>query len=156
MRKKVWSVFAFISNAIGYFLIGVTGIIYANNLIIKETEEIFTVGLSALFIFSALSALCFSFFSVLKKDDEKNDMIYCGEKFLHSSLLIIQTILIKYAYNSLLNSSYIKNSWLLLLLIKIFFISVVTVCCLMGVFFALNGFQSLNDLLWRRVLQKIK
>ena len=155
MRRKILTIFAFISNAIGSIVIAAAGLIYALRIITSDSSEIYTIGISGLFIFAAISALCFAFQPMVRLEDEKKNIIYAGEKFFHATLLIIQTILVKYSYNQIIIILNPEKQKILFYLTDGIFYIIVFICCSFAVYFSIFGFERLNDLLWKRYLNRI-
>lgn len=138
------------SRYLSYFIIFTAACFYCVSLISESVEKITLVGLTVFGIIAGLSALCFGFVSVLKDSEEKSEPTYAGEKYLHSSLLLAQTIFLKYVEQSVLSLSFIKSIPLVYKSSQ-FFLGI----CLFGslvyaTYFCLYATNSLNDFLWKR------
>jgi len=137
-----------ISAAIAFLIFGSSILLYVTALIQKPFETVATLGLSAFALVAAVSGLCFAMAQVL--EDEKSTVLYSGEKMLHSTVLILQTVVLKYASEAVLATSFLRShetvmkvvSWasnVLLVLISSY-----------AAYFFLYGFEALHDLLWNR------
>ena len=139
-----------ISAVIVYIIFGSAILSYVSALIREPFEKITVIGLSAFALVAAVSGLCFAMSQVMEKEDDKSTVFYSGEKLLHSAILILETIVLKYASDTILSTTFMKShekfstviSWVSFWLL--FFISV------NGAYFFLHGFEALHDLLWDR------
>ena len=142
--------YSFTSKAIGYIIISASGLVYIQKLIIAPIEMVTPIALTAIATIAALSALCFSFVQSISDEHDKNSGLYAGEKFLHSTLLIILTLFLKYASDQALSFASIYSiTWLKII------ISIISGLLLIGiggyaVTMAALGFHDLNKTLWSR------
>jgi len=150
------SIPSIVSKYIGYFILAISGIVYTIELINESSTIVLTLGLSAFGILGVLSAICFTFVPCLNEDNEKKETLYAGEKFLHSCLLIIQSIFFKYASEHILAFNYLHNISWLLNITK--FISYLLLLTLVGyaLWFSLYGFEAINNFLWDRYENRVK
>ena len=139
-----------ISRNLSYAIIFVAACFYCVSLVTQSVEKVTIIGLTVFGIFAGLSALCFGFVSILEDVNDKSEVTYAGEKYLHSSLLLVQTIFLKYVEQSILSLSFIKT-------IPFVSVSVAFIIgiCLFGslvysTYFCLYATKSLNDYLWKR------
>ena len=95
-----------ISAAIGYIIFGGSVLSYVSALMRQPFEKVSTVGLSAFALVAAVSGLCFAMAQVLEKENDKSTALYSGEKLLHSAVLILETIVLKYASDAVLSSTF--------------------------------------------------
>lgn len=138
------------SRTIGQIVLGVSGLTYANQLWTSPFEKVINVGLSAFGVIGALSALSFTMVPCLSTEDERQLTLYGAEKFFHSSLLLIQTIFMKFAGESVANLQFIVNiPWMHTLFLAITSIAA-SFTGAVATWFAIYGFDSLNDLFWQR------
>ena len=92
----------------------------------------------------------------LDEDNGKKEPLYAGEKFLHSCLLIIQSIFFKYASEHIIAFNYLNNiSWLLNITKLITYLLLLTVVSY-AVYFSLYGFEAINNFLWLRYEKRLK
>ena len=139
-----------VSKSIGYLVIFLAGQTYIMGLLSEPVERITSVALSSLGAIVALSALCFAVVPCLSSEDDKIAPMHAGEKFFHSTLLLIQTLFLKYAANAILSYAWVKSTvWLFVILP---FLNGVLITGI-GLFAVLNvawGFDSLNRFFWQR------
>ena len=138
------------SRTIGQIVLGAAGVMYANQLWVSPLDKVVTVGLSAFGAIAVLSALCFTMAPCLTTEEERRPTLYAGEKFFHSSLLLIQTIFLKFAGESLTNLQLIMDvHWLHSSLTAITSIAS-SLTGAVATWFSVYGFESLNDFFWQR------
>jgi len=99
MKKEFPVLYAKTSTLIASPIIYGTLIIYVVNSASKQASEVYPLILTAFGISAALSGICFRMAPSLEVDSVAK---YAGEKFLHSSLLLIQTLFVVYAKESIL------------------------------------------------------
>jgi hypothetical protein len=121
-----------------------------NQFIRHPLNEVFTIGLSAFALIAALSGLCYALAPCLPTEEEKHSPLYAGEKFLHSCLLLLQTVFLKYASDSVLSFKWIQDNRLLNS--TVFFLSAVLLVGIgsFATYFCLFGFEAINGFLWKR------
>ena len=85
-------------------IIGLVAILYVSGAISRPASEIYGIGIAAFGLTAALSAICFS---VSETWPGSSNFRYAGEKFLHSSVLLVQTLMLLY-----LNESLAGSTWL--------------------------------------------
>ena len=134
-------------------LIAFTTIFIVSSAFTLPVKEVYPMVFSAFGVTVALSGICFSLAALpLKKSKVK----YAGEKFLHSSLLLIQLIAIIYVKSSSLEISFVKTSSSLKVIIvgvlSVVFILVASVAFCIFYF----GFDALNDELWNNYEKRIE
>jgi hypothetical protein len=145
-----------LSNAIGYVIICVTGILYIQKLLMEPVDKVTNVALTAIGAVAALSALCFTFAPLIEDEHDKKSGLYAGEKFLHSTLLIILTLFLKYANDQLISFEFISSiKWLKVTIICIFSMPMFGIGSF-AVGMAALGFHDLNKTLWFRYEQRAK
>lgn len=148
----MWHVklFSFISKTLGYIIICASGLFYVQKLIIVPIDKVTPIALTAIATIATLSALCFSFVQSLSDEHDKNSGLYAGEKFLHSTLLIILTLFLKYTSDQAQAFALTYSiTWLKIIIL------VISIPLLLGiggyaVTMAALGFHDLNKTLWSR------
>ena len=103
MKREFPVLFAKASTWIATPLLGLVTINYALRVINQRGSEVYPVGVAAFGVTAALSGLCFAVAAV---PESLNAARYAGEKFLHSSLLLIQTVMIVFLKEALSNSAW--------------------------------------------------
>lgn len=139
---------SFISKSIGYIIICMSGLFYVQRLITEPIEKVSSLAFIAIATMAALSALCFSYVQCISDETDKNTGLYAGEKFLHSTLLIIQTIFLKYVTDQGLSFDLIKS--IVWLKITISIIAGILLTCIGGYAVSMSalGIHYLNKTLW--------
>ncbi len=142
--------YSFISRPIGYVIISMSGLYYVQRIFSEPAEKVTTLALTAIAIIAALSALCFSYVPCISDEVDRNSGLYAGDKFLHSTLLVIQTLFLKFVADQALSFDSIKSIvWLKIT------ISIIAGTLLIGiggfaVTMAALRFNDLNKTLWSR------
>ena len=107
-----------------------------------------TIGLTL-----ALAALCGQIASVVNREDDTSWVfVYSAERFLHSSLLLIQTLAVAFAKESLLTMGWISKSDGFMLIIMQAMVDITGVCAYYCWF---GGFYFLNHGLWSRWIRRV-
>jgi energy-converting hydrogenase Eha subunit C len=139
-----------LSQSIGYIIIFFAGQTYVLGLLSEPIEKITSIALSSLGAIVALAALCFAVIPCLSSENDKMAPLYAGEKFFHATLLIIQTLFLKYGADTFLTYSLIRSlHWLVVALTVLTSVLISGI----GLFAVLNaawGFDSLNKFFWQR------
>lgn len=139
-----------ISAVLSYLIFSFSILAYLSELIRQPFEKVSTAGLSAFALVAAVSGLCFAMAQVLVIEDDKAKALYSGEKLLHSSVLILETIVLKYASNAALSSSFVKSYEALTTTTIWISDALIMIISLYAANFFLFGFESLHDFLWNR------
>lgn len=146
----------FISRILGYFIISAAGILYLTQVLTKPGQNFTAIGLSAFASVGALAGLAFAFIPCLSEEHDKQRVLYAGEKFLHSALLLLQCVLLKFAAGYVGQWSWLRASrWVEIPLRALYFLCLLSLTTY-AFYFALYGFEALNDLLWRRYHVRLK
>ena len=85
-------------------LLGLATMFYAQRAIIGPALEIYSTGMAAFGVTAGLSAVCFQMATT--SAGSSSPSVYAGEKFLHSSLLLLQTLLVVYVREAVLVSQF--------------------------------------------------
>jgi hypothetical protein len=85
-----------LSKTLGNLIILLAGLFYVGELVKKPFEQTTGTILTAFGIIAGFSALCYTAIPSYRRD-QRGTPLYAGEKFLHSSLLIIQTLFLRFA-----------------------------------------------------------
>ena len=134
-------------------LIACTGIFIVSNAFSIPATEFYPMVFSAFGVTIALSGICFALAALpLKKSKVK----YAGEKFLHSSLLLMQLIAIIYIKSSLLKTSFVKTNNSLKLIIVACLSAVFILVATVAFWIFYHGFDALNDELWHNYRKRIE
>ena len=139
-----------ISASIGYIIFGSSILFYVANITRQPFEKVSPVGLAAFALVAAVSGLCFAMAQVLDKENEKSIALYSGEKLLHSSVLILETIVLKYASDAFLSSTFLKSHETVTTVIYWVSFGLLFMLSVYAAYFLLYGFEALHDFLWNR------
>jgi len=144
-----------LSQSIGYIIIFFAGQTYVLGLLLEPLPRITSIALSSLGAIVALAALCFAAVPCLPSENDKKAPMYAGEKFFHSTLLIIQTLFLKYGADTFLTYAWINSiQGLVVVLTILTYILIFGI----GLFAVLNtawGFDSLNRFFWQRYDERV-
>ena len=81
-------------------------IVYIQHSFDQPAAKMLPIGLSAFGVTAALSGICFSMARVI---DNPHTAKYAGEKFLHSAILLIQSLFLLYLRDAAIESAWIKS-----------------------------------------------
>lgn len=138
----------FLSKTLGTIIVIGAGIPYVKQLVRQPLDEATGTILTAFGAIAGLSALCFTAVPFYKQD-QKETTLYAGERFLHSCLMIIQTLFLKFAVDRLPEWDILKNSgWLKY--VQGFTDFILVAFGIVAIILAYLGFNDLNSLLWKR------
>jgi hypothetical protein len=144
-----------ISKTLGYFILMFSGIMYITQLLKEPLERVSSIAISSFGIIAALSGICYALIPCLEKESDKVAPLYAGEKFLHSALLIMQTLFLKYAIDKLLAIELIKSLDWANKIINGLASFLLTGIGGYAVYFAVFGFDELNKFFWQRYEKRI-
>ena len=147
-------VLAALSTTVGYGIFGVSTLLYVVALIQQPLEKVVSIGLSAFALVGAVSGLCFAMAQALPEGDAKASTLYSGEKFLHTTLLILQSIALKYASDVALATELAKTKPLLVAVVSGCSSVLLLVISIHAAYCILYGFDSINSFLWDRFLTR--
>ena len=147
-------VLAALSTTVGHIIFGVSTLSYISALIQQPIEKVASIGLSAFALIGAVSGLCFAMAQALPEGDAKASTLYSGEKFLHATLLILQSIVLKYASDVALATELVKTKPLLTAVVSGCANVLLFVVSAYAAYFMLYGFESINSFLWDRFLTR--
>jgi len=141
---------AFLSTVVGFIILGVAALLYAQKLCYLPAKEFAPIGLSACASIAGLAGLCFGFARSCTTPEDCNVPLYAGEKFLHAVLLIIQTLFLKFAEDGLLAENWVSSSKWISGTVRTSTAIMMLGVFIYAVYFAIYGFEALNDFLWKR------
>lgn len=144
---------AIASKYIATPLVVLTAIFLSTSVFRLPAQEIYPMVFSAFGITIALSGICFT---VATSPSEEYNIKYAGEKFLHSSLLLIQLVSILYIKTEIVKLSFIKTNPIAMgissTIISVLF-AFISAVALWTFYF---GFDMLNDEMWRKYKKRIE
>lgn len=148
----------FLADAVGYSLFALSGLIYSMQLLQHTNPKLTAVGITAFGVCAVLSNISYRAAPLFDEEDKKI-LLYSGEKFFHCSLLIIQTVVLRYFIDALLTFKLPPERAMWMRVIS----TTETICdvimVLIGLFatyFFLYGFGYLNNFLWRRFRERLR
>jgi hypothetical protein len=118
---------------------------YVSRLFKQTGPEIYTLGMTAFGVTAALSAICLTIPSASHAFPPTR---YAGEKFLHSSLLLIQTLMIVYVRNALVQSAWWNAHHNLGTVASVTLSILGSLVSAAAAYAWYFGFEALNDELW--------
>ena len=134
-------------------LICICTIFYIQHAISQPATNTFPMGLSAFGVTAALSGISFS---MARACENPATAKYAGEKFLHSSILLIQTLLVLYIRDTVVESDWLKTWPNLVLTVKIFSDVILGLVSAAAAWAWVFGYSELNDALWKNWEQRIR
>lgn len=115
-------------------------------------SEIYAVGMSAFGVTVALSAVCFA---IAVAPTAVPISTYAGEKFLHSSILIVQTLLVVSVRDAVLKMTFVRDHGVLMTQVKGVTAVIVMFVATAAVWTWYHGFSELNAALWKNWEQRV-
>jgi len=149
-------IMAQLSSVLGHMILVLAALSYVGELIQKPFEQVATIGLGAFAMIGALSGLCFAMAPILTTKKSKDLVLYSGEKFFHSTILILQSVALKWASEAALSKPYMRSYPVAELTLTFGSHILVSSVSIIGTYFLLYGFETVNDLLWERFLSRRK
>jgi len=134
-------------------LIAITTFFLISSAFRLPPHEVYPMVFSVFGISAALSSICLTLAT-----SPLNETIikYAGEKFLHSSLLLIQSIAIVFVKSQILELSFIKSSEIVTAITSIVFLILFTFVSCVASWSFYYGFEALNDELWEQYKKRIE
>lgn len=151
MKREFPVFYKVASVSIAMPIIYFAAIFYLQRGISEPANTAFPLGITAVGISLGLAASCFAMSPIGLNTDGQ----YAGEKFLHSSLLLIQILFLLYVRDSLTELDWIKTNGLIVETIKIaangLFALIAGTAAVCWSF----GFSQLNEVLWHNWKRRI-
>ena len=126
-------------------LIGVT-VSYAQQATSRPASEVYPLAMACFGVTAALAGVCFT---MAPHPDQFGPVRYAGEKFLHSSLLLIQSLLALFVRDHLLDSQWALSHPAAAAVGAAILGTAVWLILAAGAFCWNWGFESLNDEMWK-------
>lgn len=115
-------------------------------------SEVYAVGMAAFGVTVALSAVCFA---IAVAPTAVPISTYAGEKFLHSSILIVQTLLVVSVRDAVLKMTFVRDHGVLMTQVKGVTAVIVMFVATAAVWTWYHGFSELNAALWKNWEQRV-
>jgi hypothetical protein len=145
---------SWISRILAHVVVGSAGLLYFQKLFWGPGEDFYTFAVTASGLIGGISALCYTKASVTDDTKDKGTMVFCGEKFFHSSLLMLQALVLKYVYDGVL-PFFPDASWWKTILSLVFF-PLYLATGIYGFYGVFHAFDDLNEFLWKRYVERWK
>jgi hypothetical protein len=125
---------------------------YVQSAIEFPASEVYAVGMAAFGITVALSAVCFA---MAVAPTAVPISTYAGEKFLHSSILIVQTLFVISLRDAVLKMTFVRDHGVLMTQVKGVTAVIVMFVATAAVWTWYHGFSDLNAVLWKNWEQRV-
>lgn len=152
MKREYPVLYAKASTVIAAPILFITTVVYIQRAINQPAAEIFPLTMTAFGVTAALSGICFTMAPLTTNESTAR---YAGEKFLHSSLLLIQSLIIIYAKDAIINLPFIIDHGLAKKIVAVIFSSIVSLVSSTAGLTWYWGFSELNRELWRNWERRI-
>src|ERR1017187_7932940 len=103
MKREFPVIWAKASLWIASPLILLVTVLHISQATSRSASDVYAVGMTAFGVTAALAGICFT---VPKEVEGSSDTHYAGEKFLHSALLLIQSLMIIYVREAVTASAW--------------------------------------------------
>ncbi len=153
MKPEYPELYAKASMLVATPLIGLVAIFYVASAISQPASEVYGIGMAAFGVTAGLSAICFN---VHETVHGASKFWYAGEKFLHSSMLLVQTMMLVYLDDFLVGSTWLSNHlWLgtLLRMLPRLLLSFISGAAAITWYL---GFDVLDSLLWQNWRKRVE
>jgi hypothetical protein len=153
MKPEFPVLYAKASMLVATPLIGLVGAFYVVREISQPASEVYGFAMGAFGITAALSGICFT---VSESVPGSSDFRYAGEKFLHSSVLIVQTVMLVYLKDFLTGASWLSNLPRLGTFVRVVPLALLPLLSFAAAIAWYFGFDSINSRLWQNWKQRIE
>lgn len=153
MKREFPALYEAASVWIATPLLGFSMFFYAHRAITQAASDVYPVGIAALGVTAALSGICFTMVPVC---DNPSTARYAGEKFLHSSLLLMQSLLILYVRDAAVEFDWIRTHPSLTTNIRGVAGAVLSLITAAAAWTWYHGFSELNGVLWKNWERRIR
>lgn len=153
MKKEFPVLWEKVSTWIAIPLVYFWAVTYAQRAITSTGSEVYAVGMAAFGVTAALSAVCFAMAvtpaAVLVST-------YAGEKFLHSSILLVQTLLVVSVRDAVLGLDFVRDHSFLAGQARGLSAVILGFVATAAVWTWHHGFSELNAALWKNWERRIR
>lgn len=153
MKKEFPLLWEKVSVWIAMSLVYFWAIVYAQRAIGYPASEVYAVGMAAFGVTAALSAVCFA---MAVAPVSVPASTHAGEKFLHSSILLVQTLLIVSVRDAILQLEFVRNHSFLVGQARGLFAVIFYFVAIAAVWTWYHGFSELNAVLWKNWERRIR
>lgn len=154
MKPEFPKLFALVSVWIATPLLFICTTVSIQHAINQPATDSLPIGLSAFGITAALSGVSFSMARASENPVTAN---YAGEKFLHSAILLIQSLVVLYIRDTVVEIDWIKTwPWPnLVITVKLVAHGILFLVTAAASWTWYHGYSELNDVLWKNWEQRI-
>jgi hypothetical protein len=153
MKKEFPVLFAKVSTVIATPILFVTIILYIQRAITQAAPEIYPLVIAAFGVTAALSGVCFRMAS---SSPENSTPRYAGEKFLHSALLLIQSLFVIYAREAIISLNWVHEHGTIKTVCSVVASWIVFLLSAVAAWAWYYGFSELNSELWQKWKRRIE
>ncbi len=153
MKREFPVLYAKASTVIATPILAITRISYIQRAITQPASEIYSLTMAAFGVTAALSAVCFT---MAPSSVEDPTVRYAAEKFLHSSLLIIQSLIVIYAKDAIISTEWVRAHTIIKMITSAVAVGIVSLVAAAAAWTWYWGFSELNSQLWRNWKRRIK
>lgn len=153
MKKEYWLFWDKVCVGIADILVGWWAFSYVQRAIEFPASDVYAVGIAAFGVTTVLSAVCFA---MAVAPSSVPTSTFAGEKLLHSSILLVQTLLLVFVRDEILQLQFVRNHSFFAGLAR----TIITVILFTIAFGAVwtwhSGFSALNEVLWKNWERRIR
>lgn len=153
MKKEFPVLWEKVSVWIAMPLVYFWAIVYAQRAIAYPASEVYTVGMAAFGVTAGLSAVCFA---MAVAPAAVPASTYAGEKFLHSSILLVQTMLVVFVRDAILQLQFVRDHSFIAGQARGLFAVILVFVAIAAVWTWYHGFSELNAGLWKNWERRIR
>lgn len=153
MKKEFPVLWEKVSVWIAVPLVYFWAIVYAQRAIGYPASEVYAVGMAAFGVTAGLSAVCFA---MAVAPAAVPASTYAGEKFLHSSILLVQTLLIVSVRDAILQLQFVRDHPFLAGQARGLSAVILSFVAIAAVWTWHHGFSELNAAVWKNWERRIR
>ena len=152
-RREFPKLYALASVWVATPLLGICTMVYIQNAMFQPAASTFQTGLSAFGVTAVLSGISFS---MARACENPATAKYAGEKFLHSSILLIQGLFVIYLRDAVSESDVLKPHPYLVFTLRAFAVGLLSLLTAVAAWTWYHGFSELNEFLWKNWEENIR
>lgn len=146
IRPEFPALWAAVSMWVATPLIMILGVLYVSRGWIKPTGDVYGMGMAVFGVTAALSGICFT---VPQSAESSPEIHFAGEKFLHSALLFVQSLMVFYIKQTVSAWPWVHSHQTLAIIIDVNLATVLTFVSGGAVRCWYLGFKAVNCCLWK-------
>lgn len=153
MKREFPAIYEAVSVWVATPLLGFSTLVYAMSAITNPASEVYPTGVAAFGVTAALSGICFT---MTPTGGGSSVLRYSGEKFLHSSLLIVQSLLVIYIRDAVTGFQWVHAHTTFAGNVAGLAAAVLSFVVAAAAWTWHHGFADLNALLWKNWERRIR